>query len=62
MSRRALGIVVSSAGAILVAIAALADVMGIGDTTEFGLRQIAGVIGGVVAVIVGAVAAKRPRA
>ncbi|MGZ5383054.1 MAG: hypothetical protein ACXWH0_03575 [Acidimicrobiia bacterium] len=53
MSRRNLGIVVGGAGAILVLIAALADMIGIGDATEFGLRQIWGVIGGVVAIVAG---------
>jgi hypothetical protein len=57
VSRRNLGIVVGGAGAILVLIAALADVIGIGDATEFGLRQIWGVIGGVVAMVAGGLAA-----
>lgn len=61
MSRRALGVVVGTAGAVLVLIAALADVIGIGDTTEFGFRQVAGVIGGLLAVIVGALAVKSAR-
>jgi len=61
MSRRTLGIVVATAGAVLVLISALADVIGIGDATEFGLRQFAGVLGGVVAMLVGGLAARRPR-
>jgi hypothetical protein len=52
---------VGTAGAVLVLIAALADVIGIGDTTEFGFRQVAGVIGGLLAVIVGALAVKSAR-
>ncbi len=61
MSRRTLGIVVATAGAVLVLISALADVIGIGDATEFGLRQFSGVLGGVVAMVVGGLAARRPR-
>jgi len=53
--------VVGGAGAILVLIAALADMIGIGDATEFGLQQIWGVIGGVVAMVAGGLAARGPR-
>jgi len=35
-----LGLVVTVAGAVLLLISAMADVIGIGDATEFGLRQI----------------------
>jgi hypothetical protein len=54
-----LGIIVAAAGTILVLIAALADVIGIGDATEFGLRQIAGVVVGVLAMTIGLVAIRR---
>ncbi|HKZ28393.1 MAG TPA: hypothetical protein VJ482_02000 [Acidimicrobiia bacterium] len=62
MSRRALGIIVVVAGAILMLIAALADVIGIGDASEFGLRQWSGVVVGLLAIIIGGQAAKGPRA
>lgn len=53
--------VVATAGAVLVVISGLADVVGIGDTSEFSLRQSAGVLGGVVAIVVGGLATRRPR-
>ena len=55
MSRRTLGIVVAAAGTVLVLvlIAALANVIGIGDATEFGLRQISGIAFGLAAMLVG---------
>ena len=53
MSRRSLGIVVAAAGAVLVLTAALANVLGIGDTTEFGLRRISGVVFGLAAMFTG---------
>ena len=62
MSRRALGIIVVVAGAILMLIAALADVIGIGDPSEFGLRQWSGVVVGSLAIIIGGLAAQGPRA
>jgi len=62
LSRRALGIIVVVAGAILMLIAALADVIGIGDASEFGLRQWSGVVVGLLAIIIGGQAAKGPRA
>lgn len=62
MSRRALGIIVVVAGAILMLIAALADVIGIGDASEFGLRQWSGVVVGSLAIIIGGLAAQGPRA
>jgi hypothetical protein len=52
---------VAAAGAVLVLIAALANVLGIGNSTEFGARQISGVIGGVIAIIIGTVAVRWPR-
>lgn len=61
MSRRTLGIIVALAGAVLLLLAALADVIGIGDTSEFGLRQISGVVVGVLALVIGGLAARAPR-
>lgn len=61
VSRRTLGIIVALAGAVLLLLAALADVIGIGDTSEFGLRQISGVVVGVLALVIGGLAARAPR-
>jgi hypothetical protein len=57
-----LGIIVVVAGAILMLIAALADVIGIGDASEFGLRQWSGVVVGSLAITIGGLAAQGPRA
>ena len=62
MSRRTLGVVVAAAGSVLVLIAALANVLGIGDTTEFGLRQISGIAFGLVAMLVGLFVSRTPPA
>ena len=62
VSRRTLGKVVAAAGAVLLLIAALANVLGIGDTTEFGLRQISGIAFGLAAMLVGLLVNRRPPA
>jgi len=56
VSRRGLSIFVVVAGAVLVFIAALGDVIGIGNPAEFGLRQISGVVVGLAAIIIGGLA------
>ena len=61
VSRRTLGILVAAAGAVLLLVAALANEIGIGESTEFGARQVAGVIGGVIAIIIGTLAVRLPR-
>jgi cytochrome c biogenesis protein CcdA len=62
VSRRTLGILVAVAGTVLVFIAALANVLGIGDTTEFGLRQISGIAFGLAAILVGLFVNRTPPA
>lgn len=62
VSRRTLGILVAAAGALLVLIASLANVIGIGDTTEFGLRRISGIAFGLAAVLIGLFVNRAPRA
>lgn len=62
VSRRTLGILVAAAGTVLVLIAALANVIGIGDTTEFGFRQISGIAFGLAAIVVGLVVNRTPPA
>lgn len=62
MSRRTLGTLVAAAGTALVVIAALANVLGFGDTTEFGLRQISGVAIGLAAMLVGLFVKRTPPA
>jgi len=57
MSRAAFGISVALLGIALIAVSALADVIGIGSGS-FGSRQIAGlVVGGLIAIAGGWVAA-----
>ena len=52
MSRKTLGTIVAVLGVVLLVISALADVIGIGDG-GFGFRQIAGVVVGAAAAIIG---------
>lgn len=61
MSRRSLGILLVLFGGLLVLIAALADVIGIGGGGAFGSRQIAGVAVGALAVVLGALVVLRTR-
>jgi hypothetical protein len=62
VSRRTLGIVVAAAGAPLVLIAAPANVLGIGHTAEFGVRQISGIVFGLAAMLVGLFVNRTPPA
>jgi len=48
MDRKRLGWVLVALGAVLVALSALADPIGLGDGDGFGLKQTTGVIVGVV--------------
>ncbi len=57
MSRRSLGFAVVAIGVIAVAVAALADPFGIGDSDTFGWKQIAGVVVGAVVAVSGFIAA-----
>lgn len=64
MSRRAVGLIVAAAGAVLVFIAAAADLIGIssgGYAGTFGNRQIIGTVIGAVVVVAGLVVAFLPR-
>lgn len=53
MSRKTIALIVVVAGIALVIVSALADVIGIGGGGGFGLRQVSGVIVGVLAVAFG---------
>jgi hypothetical protein len=55
MTTRAWGILFAVAGAVLLVVSAFADPIGIGGTDEFGWKQVAGTIAGVV-LLVGGVA------
>jgi hypothetical protein len=49
---RTAGILLSVAGAALLAVSLLADVVGLGDSTRFGPNQVTGtIVGGVVLVV-----------
>jgi hypothetical protein len=58
MSRKTLGSAVTAIGVIVVAIAALADQIGIGDEEAFGWTQIVGVIVGAVVAVSGFIITK----
>ncbi len=53
MSRKTLGIIAIALSVALIVIAALADVIGIGDEGRFGLQQISGLVVGVLGVVFG---------
>lgn len=59
MSRKSLGAAVTAIGVIVVAIAALADQIGIGNEDAFGWKQIAGVVVGAVVAVSGIITATR---
>ncbi len=50
MSRRSVGSAVIAIGVIVVAVAALADPIGIGGSDKFGWKQIVGVVVGVAVI------------
>jgi hypothetical protein len=53
MTTRAWGILLALAGAALLVVSAFADPIGIGGTDEFGWKQIAGSVVGVVLLVGG---------
>ena len=58
MSRRSLGSALVAIGAIVAAISALADQIGIGDEQAFGWQQIGGVVIGILIAAAGFVIAR----
>ena len=48
------GVIILIVGVILIIVAVLADIIGIGGQGSFGLRQIGGIVVGVVIAAVGA--------
>jgi uncharacterized membrane protein len=59
MSRKSIGWAVTTAGIIVVAIAALADQIGIGTSDALGWKQILGVVIGAVIAVSGFIIASR---
>lgn len=57
--KRWIGIVLCVGGVVVALVAALADVIGLGDATVFGPRQIIGTVVGVLVLVVGLVLALR---
>ena len=57
MSRRSFGFAIAAIGIVVLAVAALADHIGIGDSDEFGWKQIVGVVVGVAIVVFGIIIA-----
>jgi len=60
MSRRVVGLVVAGVGAVVVFIAAAADLIGIGSADYFGNRQIIATVPGALVVAAGLVVAFLP--
>lgn len=59
MSRRSYGSAVAAIGIIVLAVAALADQIGIGDADAFGWKQIVGVVVGTAIAVSGFFVAKQ---
>jgi hypothetical protein len=57
MNPRPIGVVIGVIGAVVIAISALADTLGIGEGHTFGWLQILGVVVGVVILLLGLVIA-----
>ena len=57
MSRRSLGFAITAIGIVVVAVAALANQIGIGESDEFGWKQIVGVVFGVAIAVFGIIIA-----
>jgi hypothetical protein len=57
MSRRSFGFAIAAIGIVVLAVAALADQIGIGEADEFGWKQIVGVVVGVAIVVLGIIIA-----
>ena len=57
MSRRSFGFAIAAIGIVVLAVAALADQFGIGESDEFGWKQIVGVVVGVAIVVFGIIIA-----
>jgi hypothetical protein len=55
MSRQLVGSLLAVGGLLVAAVSAAADLIGLGSNPEFGTRQVAGVLLGVVALVVGVV-------
>jgi len=51
MSRRSFGFAIAAIGIVVLAVAALADQIGIGESDAFGWKQIVGVVVGVAIVV-----------
>ena len=52
-NKNTIAMVLLVAGAILLLASLTADVIGIGDGVGFGYKQISGIVGGVIAAVVG---------
>lgn len=57
MSRRSFGFAIAAIGIVVLAVSALADQIGIGESDEFGWKQIVGVVVGVAIVVFGIIIA-----
>ena len=57
MSRRSFGFAIAAIGIVVLAVAALADQIGIGESDKFGWKQIVGVVVGVAIVVLGIIIA-----
>ena len=57
MSRRSFGFAIAAIGIVVLAVAALADQFGIGESDKFGWKQIVGVVVGVAIVVFGIIIA-----
>jgi predicted MFS family arabinose efflux permease len=57
VSRRATGLVISGIGIAVLAVAVLADPIGVGASDEFGWRQLLAVVFGIAVVVLGYVLA-----
>ena len=54
-SKKILGIILTVGGIVLLALSLLSDVIGIGNQTAFGWRQMVGTAVGAIAIVVGIV-------
>ena len=59
MQPRLFGLALAAVGIVVVAVAALADQIGLGEADAFGWKQILGVVVGVVIAVAGFVIATR---
>ena len=59
MQPRSFGLALAAVGIVVVAVAALADQIGLGESDALGWKQILGVVVGVVIAVAGSVIATR---